>query len=816
MPLLPVSDSLIVEQGFILPPTAEPLLRALNDGFVVLTAPARDPQLYLYDAQSQLIAQVGLIGGDVTAEMNISGFEMIETASGFMVAFQAQVDTVNFVAQMQRFVRFFDDDGAALGDPVALTGVHQFGTPIASTVGTRADGGSYVVYVGDDVFSPTNFYQAFDANGLAVGDPVALTTTSNNRYALETGGFAVADFAEGSNDAEIILYNDEGTLVSSATLTGTLAVYVSDVKVMPNGGLAVFLDDGDVHSVRFTDASGAPTSEEIQLVDYRSALQADIEIEFLPDGRFVMIGSVLDEDSSFAADNELLAYLFDASGNPIGDPIVVAEHANESEGFPEIIELADGRIAIGYFSIDQLGTTNSYRVRIFDAEGGGNSGGDGTISGTANGETIDGTDGGDIILGLAGDDILYGDPLRALDPDSFEAQIYRAYEAVFDRAPDAAGFAAFLKELQLGNLTQEQVIAEFVGSAEFAGTYGALTDQAFIEQLYRNVLGREGDDAGIAAFTAALTGGRSRASVVIEFANSSEFIQATTQGSAAFGSSVALDPAEGQVFRIYEAVFDRAPDAGGFTNFVNSIQGNVLDLIAIATEFVASAEFQATYGALSNADFVELLYSNVLPGNTDQAGRNAFTAALDGGSLSRAEVVAEFSESAEFRAQTDAAARAFRDGVFSDNADRLDGGEGNDILFGGRGADTFVFDVTSGDQDTVLDFQAGVDLIELASAGASFDSFAEVIAAGSQSGNNVVFDFGGGNQLTLNNILLNDLSESDFGFGSGPAAEKADMGAAVSEAPPTALEGLSDAEALMQVSVAQMDDGTYYLSDVWM
>jgi hypothetical protein len=50
------------------------------------------------------------------------------------------------------------------------------------------------------------------------------------------------------------------------------------------------------------------------------------------------------------------------------------------------------------------------------------------------------------------------------------------------------------------------------------------------------------------------------------------------------------------------------------------------------------------------------------------------------------------------------------------------------------------------------------------SLGTAFDSFAEVIAAGTQVGSSVVFDFGGGDTLTLLDTALGSLHQSDFLF----------------------------------------------------
>jgi len=67
--------------------------------------------------------------------------------------------------------------------------------------------------------------------------------------------------------------------------------------------------------------------------------------------------------------------------------------------------------------------------------------------------------------------------------------------------------------------------------------------------------------------------------------------------------------------------------------------------------------------------------------------------------------------------------------------DRLNGGGGNDMLVGGAGADRFVFNTGYGN-DTVQDFQNGIDHILIATGAASF---ADVGVA--QNGVNTVLSF---------------------------------------------------------------------------
>ena len=390
-------------------------------------------------------------------------------------------------------------------------------------------------------------------------------------------------------------------------------------------------------------------------------------------------------------------------------------------------------------------------------------GGDDYLLGDNGNDRLFGGDGRDIVVGASNDDELFGDYFLAVPSDSPEALIFRAYQAVFDRAPDEAGFKVFRDALELGQLTQQQVIEDFVTSPEFQDTYGTLTNREFVNLLYENVLDRPGDLASVRAFTEALDNGAERSAVVIDFANSAEFIQVTALPAAAFFISTTINPIQGDIYRAYQAVFDREPDVAGFDLFVSAVAINALSLEQVVEQFVGSQEFQDTYGALSNTDFIELLYDNVLPGNEDPVGRAAFVAELDAG-RSRASIVNDFVTSVEFRIATEDAARdfvneAYVNGILSN--DILIGGRQNDTLFGGRGRDTFV---TGQDADIILDFTVGEDTIDLSRLGDLTDTFEEIMAAGTQDGLNAVFDFGNGDTVTLNNVALDELSAVDFGF----------------------------------------------------
>jgi hypothetical protein len=104
---------------------------------------------------------------------------------------------------------------------------------------------------------------------------------------------------------------------------------------------------------------------------------------------------------------------------------------------------------------------------------------------------------------------------------------------------------------------------------------------------------------------------------------------------------------EAQVTRLYDTVFDRAPDDAGLDAWSTALRVGVLDLDDVAALFVRSPEFQDRYGSTSNAEFVTLLYRNALNREPDPGGLAAWTGALASGQADRDDVVLGFSESAE-------------------------------------------------------------------------------------------------------------------------------------------------------------------------
>jgi hypothetical protein len=85
----------------------------------------------------------------------------------------------------------------------------------------------------------------------------------------------------------------------------------------------------------------------------------------------------------------------------------------------------------------------------------------------------------------------------ALDIDGNGGQVYRMYQAAFDRTPDAGGYAFWLNAMDHG-YTLDQISAFVLQNKEAVDLYMANpTDDYFVTQLYHHVLHRDPDAAGL-------------------------------------------------------------------------------------------------------------------------------------------------------------------------------------------------------------------------------------------------------------------------------------------------------------------------------
>jgi uncharacterized delta-60 repeat protein len=125
-------------------------------------------------------------------------------------------------------------------------------------------------------------------------------------------------------------------------------------------------------------------------------------------------------------------------------------------------------------------------------------------------------------------------------------------------------------------------------------------------------------------------------------------------GSAAVGFDI--DGTGGKAYRLYQAAFDRVPDEGGVGFWMYYIDRG-FDIGLVAAGFITSPEFTSLYGpSITNDQFIQLLYQNVLNRDPDAEGYAFWRSAManEGGNYgkawTRSDVLVLYSDSAENKA----------------------------------------------------------------------------------------------------------------------------------------------------------------------
>ena len=108
--------------------------------------------------------------------------------------------------------------------------------------------------------------------------------------------------------------------------------------------------------------------------------------------------------------------------------------------------------------------------------------------------------------------------------DDVTGKTFRLYNAAFARLPDASGLEYWISQRSSGANSERIVAQSFLGSAEFIELYGEDVSHAtYVNNLYKNVLGREADTAGLNYWVGNLTNGiEERHEALLGFSESAE------------------------------------------------------------------------------------------------------------------------------------------------------------------------------------------------------------------------------------------------------------------------------------------------------
>ena len=159
-----------------------------------------------------------------------------------------------------------------------------------------------------------------------------------------------------------------------------------------------------------------------------------------------------------------------------------------------------------------------------------------------------------------------------------QAPMIRLFQAYFLRLPDLGGLNYWTARSRAGTRITT-ISSSFAGSNEFTSRYGSLTNRAFVELVYQNVLGRPGDAGGIRSWTAKLdTKAKSRGEVMVGFSESNEYKRKTT--------------ALTDVVNVYTGMLRRTPTAAESTEWQAALKGG-----SARTDLVAALLASSAYDA---------------------------------------------------------------------------------------------------------------------------------------------------------------------------------------------------------------------------
>jgi hypothetical protein len=210
-------------------------------------------------------------------------------------------------------------------------------------------------------------------------------------------------------------------------------------------------------------------------------------------------------------------------------------------------------------------------------------------------------------------------------------RVIRLYYATFNRMPDRPGLHYWAGVIASGQMSATQVAAAFASASEFGSTYGSLNTGSFVAQIYRNTLGRDPDPAGLDYWTALLNGGFTRGEALLAFADSDEFKTRMAK--------------EVEIVRLYTLLFQRMPTGGDLANWLAFLRGE--DQTEL---FLDSAEFASLYpGGLTNAQFVQAMFTGFLLRGAEQASVDYFAGQLTAGSIRRPELIGLIVQSGEYQ-----------------------------------------------------------------------------------------------------------------------------------------------------------------------
>ena len=189
-----------------------------------------------------------------------------------------------------------------------------------------------------------------------------------------------------------------------------------------------------------------------------------------------------------------------------------------------------------------------------------------------------------------------------------------------------------ITDLKVGPDGLLYVLSFGVGKIFVLSSDSTTENAIFVHQQYLDFLDREPGPGEFTAWLNALDSGLARSSMIEAFMDSGEF-----------------DFKGEFIAQVYLGILTRDADYGGFRGWLGLLLAGASPE-QIVQAFLVSGEFESRFGSnLTNAQFVERMYNNILLRPSDPGGFNGWLQVLNSGQLTRAQVALSFLDSGEFQ-----------------------------------------------------------------------------------------------------------------------------------------------------------------------
>lgn len=553
------------------------------------------------------------------------------------------------------------------------------------SVATLSTGGFVTVWQGPDA---ALWAQIRDAAGNALGPNFALTPNGGAAEgqpavsALAGGRFVVAYTLNdgGANKIAYRVVEAGGSAGAEHVVDGGAAgdAAMPAMATLADGSFAVAWRSGGTVHVQQAAADGSAIGAVHDAGALGSAYSPDLVA--LKEGGYVLAWGEINDGNVYASINGGTPFLVSGDG--------YAASITTAAPLPHVTALAGGGFVVAWDSYmkDPHGfSISDIYFQRFD--GAGHALGELTQANVdSGGGRYDAaaaalSDGGFVVTWQGSDDAgngifgrRFGADGSAVDPHEFAVSQHRAGDQAGADVSALAGggfVSAWVDTAADGSVGVEMRVlqgqvadagAAHLSTAQSSAALTAAAPPAIVGDTGNNVLGVSVGihalDGGAGLDTAVYSGARAGYTVVHD---GSGFSVTDAQGGRAtlqniervqFGDGMValdVDGTAGQAYRLYQAAFDRTPDKVGLGFWIDILDRGA-PLKDAARDFVGSQEFKDLYGAnLSDAQFVDALYQNVLHRPAEGAGFDFWMSSLQ--VVSPAEVLVNFSESAENQAQ---------------------------------------------------------------------------------------------------------------------------------------------------------------------